>query len=229
VTRKKIISIVLLILVGVGGATYFLIDYRNQQNFQSSLKAKDSRELEQAAEAVNLSTKERNRYIQRFQESLEYKKALVLLDETSVKNQTNWFYAAQFAPTEVVADWLATGASIKQVNKQGQNVLHVATSVNRSVDAYALLVKKATNRQLNQQDQSKHTPLYYATVDQNEEAMELLLQAGASPDEGANPPIYETVKQNRKDLYQLLKTSGATPDEKKVKTLAKNYGAEAFQ
>jgi len=229
VTRKTITSIVLLILVVVGGTTYFLIDYRNQQNFQSSLKAKDSKKMEQAVETVHLSTKERNRYIQRFQESLEYEKAIVLLNETSAKNQANWFYAAQFAPTEVVADWLAEGSSVKQVNKQGQNVLHVATSVNRSIDAYALLVKKATKRQVNQQDQSKHTPLYYATVDQNEEAMELLLQAGASPDAGANPPIYETVKQNRKDLYQLLKTSGATPDEKKIKILAKNYGAKAFQ
>lgn len=228
-TRKTITSIVLLILVVVGGTTYFLIDYRNQQNFQSSLKAKDSRELEQAAEAVNLSTKERNRYIQQFQKSIEYEKALVLLNETSAKNQINWFYAAQFAPTEVVASWLDAGSSVKQVNKQGQNVLHVATSVNRSVDAYALLLKNATKNQINQQDQSKHTPLYYATINQNKKAMELLLQAGASPDEGANPPIYETVKQNRKDLYQLLKTSGATPDEKKVKTLAKNYGAEAFQ
>lgn len=227
--RKTIISIVLLILAVVGGATYFLIDYRNQQNFQSSLKAKDSRELKQAAEAVDLSTKERNRYIQRFQKSLEYEKALALLNEMSVKDQKNWFYVAQFAPTEVVADWLAMGASVKQVNKQGQNVLHVATSVNRSVGAYALLVKKATTRQINQQDQSKHTPLYYATVNQNEEAMELLLQAGASPDVGADPPIYEAVKQNRKDLYQLLKASGASSDRKKVKALAANYGAEVFQ
>ena len=106
--------------------------------------------LKQAAETVDLSTKERNRYIRKFQESLEYEKALVLLDRTSAENQGNWFYVAQFAPTDVVKQWLAAGASTQQMNKNKQNVLHVATSLNRSADAYALLVKQASKSQLNQ-------------------------------------------------------------------------------
>lgn len=228
-TRKKIMIVVLLFLIGIGGTTYLLIDYRNQQTFEASLKASDATKLQQAAEAVNLSTKERNRYIRQFQETLEYDKALVLLDRTSAKNQTNWFYVAQFAPTNVVADWLQAGASVRQVNKERQNVLHVATSVNRSVDAYALLVEQATKRELNQQDRSGHTPLYYATVDQNQEAMELLLAAGASPDKGKDRPIYETVKQNRKDLYQVLEKSGASATRKQVKQLAETYGAASFE
>ncbi|MFZ0074504.1 MAG: ankyrin repeat domain-containing protein, partial [Exiguobacterium undae] len=85
-TRKKIMTVVLLFLIGIGGTTYLLIDYRNQQTFETSLKASDATKLQQAAEAVNLSTKERNRYIRQFQETLEYDKALVLLDRTSAKN-----------------------------------------------------------------------------------------------------------------------------------------------
>lgn len=228
-TRKKIMLVVLLFLVGIGGTTYLLIDYRNQQTFEESLKASDATKLQQAVATVDLSTKERNRYIRKFQETLEYEKALVLLDRTSAKNQQNWFYVAQFAPTDIVKQWLAAGASMKQVNKNKQNVLHVATSINRSVDAYDLLVKQASNSQLNQLDRFGHTPLYYATVDQNQEAMELLLAAGAVPDKGTDPPIYETVKQNRTDLYQLLKTSGASANTKQVKKIANNYGAESFK
>jgi len=229
VTRKKIMLVVLLFLVGIGGTTYLLIDYRNQQTFEESLKASDATKLQQAVATVDLSTKERNRYIRKFQETLEYEKALVLLDRTSAKNQQNWFYVAQFAPTDIVKQWLAAGASMKQVNKNKQNVLHVATSINRSVDAYDLLVKQASKSQLNQLDRFGHTPLYYATVDQNQEAMELLLAAGAVPDKGTDPPIYETVKQNRTDLYQLLKTSGASANTKQVKKIANNYGAESFK
>nr|WP_251138629.1 ankyrin repeat domain-containing protein [Exiguobacterium sp. s166] len=221
--------VVLLFLVGIGGTTYLLIDYRNQQTFEESLKASDATKLQQAVATVDLSTKERNRYIRKFQETLEYEKALVLLDRTSAKNQQNWFYVAQFAPTDIVKQWLAAGASMKQVNKNKQNVLHVATSINRSVDAYDLLVKQASKSQLNQLDRFGHTPLYYATVDQNQEAMELLLAAGAVPDKGTDPPIYETVKQNRTDLYQLLKTSGASANTKQVKKIANNYGAESFK
>ncbi|WP_131502742.1 ankyrin repeat domain-containing protein [Exiguobacterium sp. s166] len=228
-TRKKIMLVVLLFLVGIGGTTYLLIDYRNQQTFEESLKASDATKLQQAVATVDLSTKERNRYIRKFQETLEYEKALVLLDRTSAKNQQNWFYVAQFAPTDIVKQWLAAGASMKQVNKNKQNVLHVATSINRSVDAYDLLVKQASKSQLNQLDRFGHTPLYYATVDQNQEAMELLLAAGAVPDKGTDPPIYETVKQNRTDLYQLLKTSGASANTKQVKKIANNYGAESFK
>jgi len=229
VTRKKIMLVVLLFLVGIGGTTYLLIDYRNQQTFEESLKASDATKLQQAVATVDLSTKERNRYIRKFQETLEYEKALVLLDRTSAKNQQNWFYVAQFAPTDIVKQWLAAGASMKQVNKNKQNVLHVATSINRSVDAYDLLVKQASKSQLNQLDRFGHTPLYYATVDQNQEAMELLLAAGAVPDKGTDPPIYETVKQNRTDLYQLLKTSGASANTKQVKKIANNYGTESFK
>lgn len=228
-TRKKIMLVVLLFLVGIGGTTYLLIDYRNQQTFEESLKASDATKLQQAVATVDLSTKERNRYIRKFQETLEYEKALVLLDRTSAKNQQNWFYVAQFAPTDIVKQWLAAGALMKQVNKNKQNVLHVATSINRSVDAYDLLVKQASKSQLNQLDRFGHTPLYYATVDQNQEAMELLLAAGAIPDKGTDPPIYETVKQNRTDLYQLLKTSGASANTKQVKKIANNYGAESFK
>ena len=228
-TRKKIMLVVLLFLVGIGGTTYLLIDYRNQQTFEESLKASDATKLQQAVATVDLSTKERNRYIRKFQETLEYEKALVLLDRTSAKNQQNWFYVAQFAPTDIVKQWLAAGASMKQVNKNKQNVLHVATSINRSVDAYDLLVKQASKSQLNQLDRFGHTPLYYATVDQNQEAMELLLAAGAVPDKGTDPPIYETVKQNRTDLYQLLKTSGASANTKQVKKIANNYGTESFK
>lgn len=228
-TRKKIMLVVLLFLVGIGGTTYLLIDYRNQQTFEESLKASDATKLQQAVATVDLSTKERNRYIRKFQETLEYEKALVLLDRTSAKNQQNWFYVAQFAPTDIVKQWLAAGASMKQVNKNKQNVLHVATSINRSVDAYDLLVKQASKSQLNQLDRFGHTPLYYATVDQNQEAMELLLAAGAVPDKGTDSPIYETVKQNRTDLYQLLKTSGASANTKQVKKIANNYGAESFK
>lgn len=228
-TRKKIMLVVLLFLVGIGGTTYLLIDYRNQQTFEESLKASDATKLQQAVATVDLSTKERNRYIRKFQETLEYEKALVLLDRTSAKNQQNWFYVAQFAPTDIVKQWLAAGASMKQVNKNKQNVLHVATSINRSVDAYDLLVKQASKSQLNQLDRFGHTPLYYATVDQNQEAMELLLAAGAVPDKGTDPPIYETVKQNRTDLYQLLKTSGASANTKQVKKIANNYGSESFK
>ncbi|QNR21711.1 ankyrin repeat domain-containing protein [Exiguobacterium sp. Helios] len=228
-TRKKIMLVVLLFLVGIGGTTYLLIDYRNQQTFEESLKVSDATKLQQAVATVDLSTKERNRYIRKFQETLEYEKALVLLDRTSAKNQQNWFYVAQFAPTDIVKQWLAAGASMKQVNKNKQNVLHVATSINRSVDAYDLLVKQASKSQLNQLDRFGHTPLYYATVDQNQEAMELLLAAGAVPDKGTDPPIYETVKQNRTDLYQLLKTSGASANTKQVKKIANNYGAESFK
>ncbi|WP_214850197.1 ankyrin repeat domain-containing protein [Exiguobacterium sp. s138] len=228
-TRKKIMIVFLLFLIGIGGTTYLLIDYRNQQTFEASLKASDVTELQQAVEAVDLSTKERNRYIRKFQETLEYEKALVLLDRASAGNQQNWFYVAQFASTDVVKQWLAAGASIKQVNSNKQNVLHVSTSVNRSVDAYALLVKQASKSQLNQLDRFGHTPLYYATVDQNQEAMELLLAAGATPDKGTDLPIYETVKQNRKDLYQLLQKNGASPTRKQVKRLAKTYGAASFK
>lgn len=228
-TRKMIIGVVLLFLIGIGGATYWLIDYRNQEMFQKSIKIGSPDELQQAAKAADLSVKERNRYIRQFQESLEYDKALSLLDRTSAKNQANWFYTAQFAPTDVVADWLATGASVKQLNKNKQNVLHIATSVNRSVDAYILLVKQSTKQQLNQQDQSGHTPLYYATMDQNQEAMKLLLDAGASPNQGDDLPIYETVKQNRKDLFELLKKNGAKSDQKQVNQLAVTYGAKSFK
>lgn len=228
-TRKIIIGVVLLFLIGIGGATYWLIDYRNQETFQKSLATGSPSELQQAAESADLPAKDRNRYIRKFQESLEYDKALVLLNQTGVKNQINWFYAAQFAPTEVVTEWLKAGASVKQLNKTGQNVLHVATSVNRSVDAYAALVKQAKTPQLNQQDHSGHTPLYYATLDQNQEAMELLLEAGASPNQGDDLPIYETVKQNRKDLFKLLEKHGATSDRKQIKKLAKTYGAKSFK
>ena len=228
-TRKKIISVILLFLIGIGGITYLLIDYRNQQTFEESLRAKNPTKLQQAAEAVNLSTKDRNRYIQKFQETLEYDKALVLLDQESARNQQNWFYVAQFAPTDIVKQWLAAGASTKQLNKNKQNVLHVSTSINRSADAYALLVKRASKKQLNQLDRFGHTPLYYATVDQNQEAMELLLVAGAAPDRGTDPPIYETVKQNRIDLYELLEKNGASATAKQVKKIAKSYGAESFK
>lgn len=228
-TRQKIISIIFLFLIGIGGITYFLIEYRDQQTFEESLKAKDPTKLKQAAETVDLSTKERNRYIRKFQESLEYDKALVLLDRTSAENQGNWFYVAQFAPTDVVKKWLAAGASTQQMNKNKQNVLHVATSLNRSADAYALLVKQASKSQLNQLDRFGHTPLYYATVDQNQEAMELLLEADAEPDKGKDSPIYETVKQNRIDLYELLEANGASATEKQVKKIADSYGAESFK
>lgn len=228
-TRKTIISVVLLALIGIGGATYWLIDYQNQETFQKSLITGSANELQQAAEAADLSVKERNRYIRQFQESLEYDKALVLLDRASVKSQINWFYAAQFAPTDVVAKWLAVGASVNQLNKNKQNVLHIATSVNRSVDAYALLVEQATKQQLNQKDRFNHTPLYYATMDQNEEAMELLLEAGASPNLGKDLPIFETVKQNRKDLFELLTKHGATLNRKQVKHLAETYGSNSFK
>ncbi|OIN66428.1 hypothetical protein BLD48_10615 [Exiguobacterium sp. KRL4] len=228
-TRKKIMIVVLLFLIGIGGTTYLLVDYRNQQTFEDSLTSKSPKVLEQAAEDVSLSTKDRNRYIRQFQETLEYDKALVLLNRTSAKNQQNWFYVAQFAPTDTVKQWLEAGASTKQVNTNKQSVLHVATSINRSVDAYALLVKQASKSQLNQLDRFGHTPLYYATVDQNQEAIELLLAAGAEPDKGTDPPIYETVKQNRTDLYQLLETSGASASTKQVKQLAKTYGATSFQ
>ena len=141
----------------------------------------------------------------------------------------NWFYVAQFAHPNVVKQWLAAGASTKQLNKNKQNVLHVSTSINRSADAYALLVKRASKKQLNQLDRFGHTPLYYATVDQNQEAMELLLVAGAAPDKETDPPIYETVKQNRIDLYELLEKNGASATAKQVKKIAKSYGAESFK
>nr|WP_251027285.1 MULTISPECIES: ankyrin repeat domain-containing protein [unclassified Exiguobacterium] len=221
--------VVLLFLIGIGATTYLLVDYRNQQTFEDSLTSKSPKVLEQAVEDVSLSTKDRNRYIRQFQESLEYDKALVLLNRASAKNQQNWFYVAQFAPTDIVKQWLGAGASTKQVNANKQNVLHVATSINRSVDAYALLVKQASKSQLNQLDRFGHTPLYYATVDQNQEAIELLLAAGAEPDKGTDPPIYETVKQNRTDLYQLLEISGASVSQKQVKKLATAYGAQSFQ
>lgn len=227
--KKQIIGVVLLFLIGIGVTTYLLIEQRNQQAFEAGIQAPDPEKFERAVEDVSLTTKERNRYIQQFQEQLEYEKALVLLDKNSVKHQSNWFYVAQFAPTKVVKQWLVAGASVKQTNEQQQTVLHVATSINRSTDAYALFIKRASAKEINALDQFRNSALYYATIDQNEPVIEMLLAARANPNLGENPPIYEAVKQNRRDVYKLLKKQGAEVKKAEVKKIARAYGATSFK
>ena len=226
--RKQIVAVLLiLIIIGIGGTVY--VTKSNQQAaLEKGLRSEKPERLADALKNTSLSTKEKNRYIRRFQETLAFDKAKLLLDEQTVQNKPNWFYAAQFAPLSTVSEWLTKGAKISQLNSEGRSVLHVATSVNRSIDVYALLVKKASKKELNQIDDFGHTPLFYATLDQNEAAIELLLQAGANPNRGKEQPVYETVKQNRKDLYRVLQQSGATVDSKKVKKLAKQYRATKF-
>lgn len=226
--RNRIIAVLLiLIIIGIGGAVY--VTKSNQQAaLEQGLRSEKPERLAKALKDASLSTKEKNRYIRRFQETLAFDKAKLLLDEQTVKNKANWFYAAQFAPRSTVAEWLAEGAKISQLNAQGQSVLHVATSVNRSIDAYALLIKEASKKELNRIDDFGHTPLFYATLDQNEAAIELLLEAGADSNRGKEKPVYETVKQNRKDLYAMLEQNGATVESKKVKKLAKEYRATKF-
>ncbi|WP_214845190.1 ankyrin repeat domain-containing protein [Exiguobacterium sp. S90] len=227
--KKQIISVVLLFLIGIGATTYLLIEQRNQQAFEKSIDTSDVNAFASAVEHVSLSTKDRNQYIQQFQEALDYDKALVLLDDTSVKNQVNWFYVARFGPASVVKQWLAKGASVEQTNEQQQTVLHVATSVNQPADAYALLIKEATRKNINALDKAGNSPLYYATVDQNETVIKQLLTAGANPNVGKHQPIYEAVKQDRQDIYQLLVKQGAEVKKTKVKKLARAYGATTFQ
>lgn len=226
--RKRIIAVLLiLIIIGIGGAVY--VTKANQHAaLEQGLRSEKPERLANALKDASLSTKEKNRYIRRFQETLAFDKAKLLLDEQTVQNKANWFYAAQFAPRSTVAEWLAEGAKISQLNAQGQSVLHVATSVNRSIDAYALLIKKASKKELNRIDDFGHTPLFYATLDQNDAAIELLLQAGADPNRGKEQPVYETIKQNRKDLYVMLQQNGATVEKNKVKKLAKEYRATKF-
>lgn len=226
--RKQIVAVLLiLIIIGIGGAVY--VTKSNQQAaLEKGLRSEKPERLAKALKDTSLSTKEKNRYIRQFQETLAFDKAKLLLNEQTVQNKTNWFYAAQFAPRSTVAEWLAKGAKISQLNAQGQSVLHVATSVNRSIDAYALLIKEASKKELNRMDDFGHTPLFYATLDQNESAIELLLEAGADSNRGKEKPVYEAVKQNRRDLYAMLEQNGATIDSKKVKKLAKQYRATKF-
>lgn len=225
--RRIIVVLLILIIIGIGRGIY--VTKSNQQAaLEQGLRSEKPEQLANALKDASLSTKEKNRYIRRFQETLAFDKANLLLDEQTVKNRSNWFYAAQFAPRSTVAEWLAEGAKISQLNAQGQSVLHVATSVNRSIDAYALLIKKASKKELNRIDDFGHTPLFYATLDQNEAAIELLLEAGADSNRGKEKPVYETVKQNRKDLYAMLEQNGATVDSKKMKKLAKQYRATKF-
>ena len=227
--KKQIISVVLLFLIGIGVTTYLLIEQRNQQAFEKSIDTSDVNAFASAVEHVSLSTKDRNQYIQQFQEALDYDKALVLLDDTSVKNQVNWFYVARFGPASVVKQWLDAGASVEQTNEQQQTVLHVATSINRSADVYALFIKRVSAKEINLLDQYRNSALYYATIDQNEPVIEMLLAAGANPNLGENPPIYEAVKQNRRDIYQLLKKHGAQVKQMEVKKIARAYGATSFK
>lgn len=225
--RRIIVVLLILIIIGIGGAVY--VTKSNQQAaLEQGLRSEKPERLANALKDASLSTKEKNRYIRRFQETLAFDKANLLLDEQTVKNKANWFYAAQFAPHSTVAEWLAEGAKISQLNAKGQSVLHVATSVNRSIDVYALLIKEASKTELNRIDDLGHTPLFYATLDQNEAAIELLLEAGADSNRGKEKPVYETVKQNRKDLYAMLEQNGATVEIKKVKKLAKEYRATKF-
>lgn len=225
--RRIIVVLLILIIIGIGGGIY--VTKSNQQAaLEQGLRSEKPEQLANALKDASLSTKEKNRYIRRFQETLAFDKANLLLDEQTVQNKANWFYAAQFAPRSTVAKWLAEGAKISQLNAQGQSVLHVATSVNRSIDVYTLLVKKASKKEVNRIDDFGHTPLFYATLDQNDAAIELLLQAGADPNRGKEQPVYETVKQNRKDLYAMLEQNGATVESKKVKKLAKQYRATKF-
>jgi len=226
--RKRIVTVLLiLIIIGIGGTVY--VTKSNQQAaLEQGLRSEKPERLADALKDSSLSTKEKNRYIRRFQETLAFDKAKLLLDEQTVQNKQNWFYAAQFAPMSMVSEWLTKGAKISQLNSQDQSVLHAATSVNRSIDVYALLIKKASKKELNRIDDFGHTPLFYATLDQNEAAIELLLQAGANPNRGEEQPIYETVKQNRQDLYVMLQQNGATVESKKVKKLAKQYRATKF-
>lgn len=226
--RKRIIAVLLiLIIIGIGGTVY-VIKTNQQAALEQGLRSEKPERLANALKNVSLSTKEKNRYIRQFQETLAFDKAKLLLDEQTVKNKTNWFYAAQFAPRSAVSEWLKKGAEISQLNAHSQSVLHVATSVNRSIDAYALLVKKAPEEELNRIDDFGHTPLFYATLDQNETAMKMLLQAGADPNRGKEQPVYETVKQNRKDLYVMLQQKGAKVENKRLKKLAKQYRATKF-
>ena len=227
--KKQISGVVLLFLIGIGVTIYLLMEQRHQQAFEASIQAADPKKIERAVEDVSLTTKERNRYIQQFQEQLEYEKALVLLNKKSATHQSNWFYVARFAPTKVVKQWLAAGASVEQTNEQQQTVLHVATSINRSADVYALFLKRASGKEINLLDQYRNSALYYATIDQNEPVIEMLLAAGANPNLGENPPIYETVKQNRLDIYQLLKKQGAEVKQTEVKKVARAYGATSFK
>ncbi|WP_313351120.1 ankyrin repeat domain-containing protein [Exiguobacterium sp.] len=225
--RRIIVVLLILIIIGIGGAIY--VTKSNQQAaLEQGLRSEKPEQLANALKDASLSTKKKDRYIRRFQETLAFDKANLLLDEQTVKNKANWFYAAQFAPRSTVAEWLAEGAKISQLNAQGQSVLHVATSVNRLIDVYTLLVKKASKREVNRIDDFGHTPLFYATLDQNEAAIELLLEAGADSNRGKEKPVYETVKQNRKDLYAMLEQNGATVESKKVKKLAKQYRATKF-
>lgn len=225
--RRIIVVLLILIIIGIGGGIY--VTKSNQQAaLEQGLRSEKPEQLANALKDASLSTKEKNRYIRRFQETLAFDKANLLLDEQTVKNRANWFYAAQFAPRSTVAEWLAEGAKISQLNAQGQSVLHVATSVNRSIDVYTLLVKKASKKEVNRIDDFGHTPLFYATLDQNDAAIELLLQAGADPNRGKEQPVYETVKQNRKDLYVMLQQNGATVEKNKVKKLVKQYRATKF-
>ncbi|MGI1804184.1 ankyrin repeat domain-containing protein [Exiguobacterium sp. TDN 0502] len=226
--RKRLITVLLMLLImGIGGTVY-VIQTNQQAALEQGLRSEKPERLANALKDASLSTKEKNRYIRQFQETLAFDKVKLLLDEQTVQNKTNWFYAAQFAPRSSVSEWLAKGAEISQLNAHSQSVLHVATSVNRSIDAYALLVKKASKKELNRIDDFGHTPLFYATLDQNEAAMELLLRAGADPNRGKEQPVYETVKQNRKDLYRMLQQNGAEVENKKVKKLAKQYRATKF-
>ncbi|WP_029331069.1 ankyrin repeat domain-containing protein [Exiguobacterium oxidotolerans] len=226
--RKRIITVLLiLIIIGIGG-TMYVIKANQQAALEQGLRSEKPEQLASALKETSLSTKEKNRYIRRFQEAPAFDKAKLLLDEQTVKNKGNWFYAAQFAPLSTVSEWLTKGAKISQLNAQGQSVLHVATSVNRSIDVYALLIKEASKKELNRIDDFGHTPLFYATLDQNEAAIELLLNAGADPNQGKEVPVYETVKQNRKDLYMMLQQNGAEVQNKKVKQLAKQYRATKF-
>lgn len=226
--RKRIIAVLLiLIIIGIGGTVY-VIKANQHAALEQGLRSEKPERLASALKDASLSTKEKDRYIRQFQETLAFDKAKLLLDEQTVQNKANWFYAAQFAPRSTVAEWLAQGAKISQLNAQGQSVLHVATSVNRSIDVYTLLVKKASKKEINRIDDFGHTPLFYATLDQNDAAIKLLLQAGADPNRGKEQPVYETVKQNRKDLYVMLQQNGATVEKNKVKKLVKQYRATKF-
>jgi len=226
--RKRIVVILLIVILTGVGVTSYVIQSNRKTELEQALRSEKPMELESALKSSDMSTSEKHRYIGRFQETLAFEKAELLLDSKTSQNQMNWFYAAQFAPRDTVATWLKKGAKVNQLNQKKQSVLHVATSVNRSSDAYALLVKRATSKDLNRIDAYGHTPLFYATLDQNETVIELLLGAGANPNLGKERPIYETVKQNRKDLFELLKQHKAKVETKQVKKIAKMYRATTF-
>ncbi|HAA59112.1 MAG TPA: hypothetical protein DCE42_30435 [Myxococcales bacterium] len=102
---------------------------------------------------------------------------------------------------------LSKGASLKQVNKDGQHCVHLIVSMAGSRQAKTVqAILRHTKHLLNTQDKKGQTPLHVAAISHSQAPIRLLLEAGANPwyrdNRGRTP--YDLVKDGSSTSLKAL-------------------------